>query len=113
MFSAVASVRNCFHSWRDTGVPDRMPDALRALARGLAGRLEEPTAAAAGSQSVKTTESGGPSGYDAGKKGRGRKRHITVDVEGTPISIMVHRASVQDRDGAPDMIPAMPGRRRR
>ena len=90
-----------------------MPAALRTLARRPAGRSDEPAAAATGSQSVKTAESGGPSGYDAGKKVNGRKRHITVDVEGTPISVAVHKASVQDRDGAPDVILAMPGRRRR
>ena len=44
-----------------------------------------PTGAIIDSPSVKTTESGGPSGYDAGKKIRGRKRHLAVDVEGRPI----------------------------
>jgi putative transposase len=34
------------------------------------------------SQSVKTTESGGPRGYDAGKKIKGRKRHIVTDTQG-------------------------------
>ncbi len=96
-----ASVRNHFHAWRDSGVLDRMMDALRAHAREPAGRSEEPTAAAAGSRSAKATESGGPSGHDAGKKIKGRTRHVTADVEGFPVMIAVHEASAQDRDGAP------------
>ena len=55
------------------------------------------TAAIIDSQSVKTTERA--RGYDGGKKIKGRKRHIAVDVEGFPIVIVVHEASVQDRDG--------------
>ena len=46
------------------------------------------------SQSVKTTESGGPCGYDAGKKIKGCKRHIAVDAQGSPIVMMVHPADV-------------------
>src|SRR3546814_3717613 len=52
------------------------------------------------SQSVKTTEAGGPRGYDAGKKTMGRKRHAMVDTDGRALSILVHPADVQDRDGA-------------
>ena len=51
------------------------------------------------SQSVKTTEMGGPRGYDAGKKVMGRKRHILVDVLGLLLAILVLPASIQDRDG--------------
>jgi Transposase DDE domain len=50
--------------------------------------------------SVKTTESGGPSGYDAGKKIKGRKRHIVTDAFGHLVGLQVHAADIQDRDGA-------------
>ncbi len=106
-FPPFTSIQNYFYSWIRGGVLDEMLGALRSLARGLAGRSEEPTAAVTDSRPVKTTESGGPSGYDAGKKIKGRKRHITVDTEGTPITTAVHEASVQDRDGAVEVILAM------
>jgi putative transposase len=49
---------------------------------------------------VKTTEAGGPRGFDAGKKVKGRKRHILTDTTGLLVGAIVHEASVQDRDGA-------------
>ena len=59
------------------------------------------------SHSVKTTESGGPRGYDAGKKVKGRKPHIITDTDGLPVSILVHAANIQDRDDAPDLIASI------
>lgn len=53
------------------------------------------------SQGVKTTDSGGPRGYDAGKKIKGRKRHILTDTEGNMVHALIHTADIQDRDGAP------------
>ena len=106
-FPPYSTVINYFYRWQGGGVFDRMMDAFRDLARGEAGRRIEPTAAIIDSQSVKTTESGGPRGYDGGKKVVGRKRHIAVDVEGSPIVVDVHAASVQDRDGAPAVITAL------
>ena len=106
-FPPFATVQNCFCARRDNGVIERMMDALRELARGRAGRSPEPAAAGIDSRTVKTAEMAGPSGYDAAKRIRGRKRHIAADVEGAPTAADVHAADVQDRDGAADVIIRM------
>lgn len=64
------------------------------------GRDVEPSAGIIDSQTVKTTDKGGVKGYDAGKKINGRKRHILVDTMGLILVVVVHAASIQDRDRA-------------
>ena len=74
---------------------------LRAAERKRAGKNPQPTAAIMDSQSVKTVEeSAYPSGYDAHKNVKGRKRHLLVDTLGLVLSVYLTSADVQDRVGA-------------
>lgn len=103
-FPPFTTVQYYFYLWRDTGVLDLINETLVMASRLLSGRSAEPTAGIIDSQSVKTTESGGPRGFDGGKKVKGRKRHIMTDTQGNLLGGIVHSADIQDRDGAPEVI---------
>ena len=100
-FPPVSTVRRWFYMWRDSGLWQTLNHSLLMATREIHGREASPSAGVIDSQSVKTTESGGPRGYDAGKKIKGRKRHILTDTEGNLVHAIIHTADIQDRDGAP------------
>jgi len=86
------------------GVWESIRHHIVVMLREGAGREPSPTAAILDTQSVKTTESGGPRGYDAAKKVKGRKRHVAVDTQGLLLGVLVHAASIQDADSAGDLL---------
>ncbi|ABI62068.1 IS5 family transposase [Granulibacter bethesdensis] len=106
-FPPVSTVRRWFYLWRDSGLLLTINHMLLMIVRELQGREASPSAGVIDSQSVKTTESGGPRGYDAGKKIKGRKRHILTDTQGYLVHAVVHGADIQDRDGAPLVLSAI------
>lgn len=89
-----------FSRWAAAGVFEAMHDRLRQQWRERVGKAPEPTAAIIDAQSTRSTAQGGNTGFDAGKKVKGRKRNLVVDTLGLLLAVTVTAASVQDRDAA-------------
>jgi len=100
-FPPHTTVYEYFSMWRNDGTWHKVHDTLAVAVRESAGHEPQPSVGVLDSQSAKTTDVGGEQrGYDAGKKIKGRKRHILVDSLGMLMVLVVTAASVQDRDAA-------------
>jgi putative transposase len=102
------SVYYHYRKWCRNGTWRKINRYLVWLRRHQQGRCPYPSAAIIDTQSVKTTESGGERGYDAGKKINGRKRHLLVDTVGNMLDVAVHAANLQDRTGAKQLMNKLP-----
>lgn len=92
------TVYGWFSRFRDSTLFEKINHALVMADRERVGREASPTAAIIDSQSVKTTESGGPRGYDAGKRSKAASAMPLVDTDGRALLVEPHTADIQDRN---------------
>ena len=100
VFPPWPAVQKAFSRWAELGKFERLQDRLRQQWRQRVERTLQPSAALIDSQSTRISPQGGAQGFDAGKKVKGRKRHLVVDTLGLILAVVVTSAALQDRDAA-------------
>jgi len=94
--------------WLQAGVFEQAAHDLRAVARFLADRGPEPTAAILDSRTLQSTpESGGRAGFDGAKRKKGSKVHAAVDTLGNLLALKATPADEQDRAQVADLVKAV------
>jgi putative transposase len=106
-FGPWQTVYGYFRQWSQDWTWTFIHDTVRDWLRKTEGRNVAPTAAIIDSQSVKTGDQAGKRGYDAGKKIKGRKRHVAVDTLGLVLTLLITSAAVQDRDAAKTLVGSL------
>ena len=108
-FPPPSTVYGYYAEWEKDGTTKLIHDLLRRQVRTAAGRAAEPTAALVDSQSIRTSNNvpEASQGIDAGKRIKGRKRHIVTDTLGLLLVVMVTAASVQDTTGGRVLMDAV------
>lgn len=103
------TVYRYFVLWHEKGIFERINARLRTKTRIAAGRNPEPSAGIIDSQSVKIVANIGFSGFDGAKKVNGRKRHMVTDTLGLLLAVVVHEASLSDRESAETVLVKVRG----
>ena len=105
-FAHWAAVYYYFKKWKRDGTFEQVPDMLNDQYRKSQGKKQSPSLGIIDSQSVKASHTcSEQTGYDAGKRIKGRKRHIITDTPGCLHFVLVHAANVQDRNGIRQVLP--------
>lgn len=103
-FGPWETVYGTFARWKAAHLWASLNERLRTSVRKDHGKRSRPTACILDSQTVRSADHGGEVGYDAGKKTKGRKRHLLVDTLGLILGVWITPANTPERAGAQGLL---------